>query len=447
MGNLIKITASAAFHRNPIKTENESNYYVNGWSMYDYKTDSAQVLIEKSGKEHLCAICDGMDMKVQDKSTTISAIRELKKFQESAKRSIKGIEVKAEQLCGIVEEVRNLFDSMVLGGTEEKNLVEPAFACLFISENKAFMLNAGNSKIYFIKDGNMRQFPPDSKQTERLLKMGILTNEQAEMLSNRYGISAEQQKSDIKKSDIYDIKKGDTILLCNSGLHEAVEEDRICELLMQEDTDVGHIANTLVREALKNGAQDDVTALVVRIEEEETGYARGVAENRNAVRYYRVRQVDRAHRSSKSVSRAVRRITATFLALIIVIGSIYGLYALWSEIIKGKDTMGRLEPTAVTSGTETAGEETEETEEYPSDDENGEDIDEPDEETETNRPGAAGAIEYKVKAGDSLYQISKKFYNDPEKYRLIMEANNIENPNFIMEGQILIIPDINQAAP
>lgn len=51
-------------------------------------------------------------------------------------------------------------------------------------------------------------------------------------------------------------------------------------------------------------------------------------------------------------------------------------------------------------------------------------------------------IEYYVKKGDTIFNISKKFYNDYNKRLKIMEYNNIKNPNQIRIGQKLLIPKI-----
>jgi len=48
---------------------------------------------------------------------------------------------------------------------------------------------------------------------------------------------------------------------------------------------------------------------------------------------------------------------------------------------------------------------------------------------------------YKVKIGDTLRAIARRFYNDPDKFVFIAEANNIRNPDKIEVGQILKIPD------
>jgi nucleoid-associated protein YgaU len=57
---------------------------------------------------------------------------------------------------------------------------------------------------------------------------------------------------------------------------------------------------------------------------------------------------------------------------------------------------------------------------------------------------AVKTVNYKVKPGDSLYKLSMDFYGDPQKVKLIMEANNISNPDHLMVGQVLIIPSDEQ---
>jgi pilus assembly protein CpaB len=53
---------------------------------------------------------------------------------------------------------------------------------------------------------------------------------------------------------------------------------------------------------------------------------------------------------------------------------------------------------------------------------------------------SAEDIQYTVKKGDTLKSISEAFYGDPDKYPLIKEANNIENEDIILIGEIIIIP-------
>ncbi len=49
---------------------------------------------------------------------------------------------------------------------------------------------------------------------------------------------------------------------------------------------------------------------------------------------------------------------------------------------------------------------------------------------------------YTIQAGDTLGSIARKFYNDPMKYKEIIELNHIVNPHVILAGQEIILPGI-----
>jgi hypothetical protein len=51
---------------------------------------------------------------------------------------------------------------------------------------------------------------------------------------------------------------------------------------------------------------------------------------------------------------------------------------------------------------------------------------------------------YKVRSGDTLGKIAKKFYDDASRFPLIVTANNISNPDRLKAGQQLVIPDIDK---
>lgn len=54
---------------------------------------------------------------------------------------------------------------------------------------------------------------------------------------------------------------------------------------------------------------------------------------------------------------------------------------------------------------------------------------------------------YVVQAGDTLWDIAKRFYGDPFKYHLISKANHLTNPNLIAVGQRLTIPRLTPPPP
>ncbi len=65
------------------------------------------------------------------------------------------------------------------------------------------------------------------------------------------------------------------------------------------------------------------------------------------------------------------------------------------------------------------------------------------------QPASASAApqEYIIKPGDTLSRLSERFYNSPEKWTKIYEANreSVRNPNYIYIGQRIIIPPDDRA--
>lgn len=445
----ININASAASHVGMIKATNQNNFYVNGRFMQDYETDSVQVSLESSGNEFLFAVSSGMDREMPDVGTSLSIMRELKRFHDRIKNSSKDAQLKFDQLCDSVEETNNLTYSIQLGTGERDE--KPAFTGLLISESSAFSVSIGKSRVYILRDGNIKQIASDGKKTERLLKMGIITHEQADMLSARYGAPDEKDRTELRKSDIKGLRTGDTFLLCSSGLSDMVDEERIYEILL-EQRDTSQIANLLIKEALRNGGEDNITALVVRIERanaKQTTDTNG--EKIKPFHYIRPQRKDSSKympavsKRPRRISKMTRKIISTAVAFIIVAASIYGLYKLWISI--GKDDItgdALLPPDTHQSGTQ----QQDGSQEPEQPDGNADQI--PDSDGDPNNAseenqGTGKQVTYTVVKGDSLYQISRRFYNDPQKYKLIMEANDIEDPNFIKAGQVLIIPDVTDS--
>ncbi|MFC7242388.1 LysM peptidoglycan-binding domain-containing protein [Catellatospora aurea] len=59
----------------------------------------------------------------------------------------------------------------------------------------------------------------------------------------------------------------------------------------------------------------------------------------------------------------------------------------------------------------------------------------------TTKAPAAAERTYKVKSGDTLWDIAAQYYGDGRQYMKIAKANNIANPNLINVGVVLKIPE------
>jgi nucleoid-associated protein YgaU len=61
------------------------------------------------------------------------------------------------------------------------------------------------------------------------------------------------------------------------------------------------------------------------------------------------------------------------------------------------------------------------------------------EETEETAETAKGE-EYVIVWGDTLWDISRRYYRDPFQYKMLAKVNKIQNPDLIFAKQKIFIP-------
>ena len=49
-------------------------------------------------------------------------------------------------------------------------------------------------------------------------------------------------------------------------------------------------------------------------------------------------------------------------------------------------------------------------------------------------------VTYKIKWGDTLWDIADTYYKNPWRYKKIAKYNNIKNPDYIISGTVITIP-------
>jgi len=85
------------------------------------------------------------------------------------------------------------------------------------------------------------------------------------MLNRHLGMPPEEGILEADISEIIQLQKGDTFLLCSDGLTDMVEDETIKDILAAS-IDTKEAAQMLINEALKNGGKDNVTAVVLKFD-------------------------------------------------------------------------------------------------------------------------------------------------------------------------------------
>ena len=142
---------------------------------------------------------------------------------------------------------------------------------LTLAGEEAFVANVGDSRCYRVRDGQCEQLTTDHSRVAEMLRMRMITPEQAaghparSMLTRSLGADLLVQVDVVKETS----RQGDTFVLCSDGVWDVIGRTDIAEVA----TSIGGpdaptpavAAQRLVDTAISRGTTDNVTAVVVRI--------------------------------------------------------------------------------------------------------------------------------------------------------------------------------------
>jgi protein phosphatase len=135
-------------------------------------------------------------------------------------------------------------------------------------KNRMYIGHVGDSRCYRIRRGELRQMTRDhSLINDYLLAMPDLTEEQKSELPKNVITRAlgmqDQVMVDLQSDEP---QPGDMYLLCSDGLSGMIADDEILDILMSTG-DIGEGCRRLVARANEHGGEDNITAVLVRIDE------------------------------------------------------------------------------------------------------------------------------------------------------------------------------------
>lgn len=138
--------------------------------------------------------------------------------------------------------------------------------------SKMYIGHVGDSRAYRVREGSIVQMTRDhSLVNDYLLAMPELTEEQRNELPKNVitrALGMQEHVAVDLQSD--DAQVGDYYVLCSDGLSGMIDDSEILEVVMSS-TDLEEVCRRLVALANEHGGEDNITALVVRIEPDAEG--------------------------------------------------------------------------------------------------------------------------------------------------------------------------------
>ncbi len=152
----------------------------------------------------------------------------------------------------------------------EEALQQDAFmgtTCVVVvlKDNAVYIANVGDSLVYLIRNGQMRQIAENHSWVAEQIRMGTMTQEEAEAQgkSNLITRCLGSESTVQVYTGTEQVQDKDILVLCTDGLHTQVSENEIRTIAEQYGSEES--TQRLIERANENGGVDNVTAIVVRV--------------------------------------------------------------------------------------------------------------------------------------------------------------------------------------
>jgi len=143
----------------------------------------------------------------------------------------------------------------------------------WLNGTKLSVAHVGDSRAYLLRAGSLQQLTNDHSLVAEQVRRGILTPQQAEesdMQSVLLRALGANPEVDVEVDEV-EVMPRDVVLFCSDGLTRMVTEPEIAGSL-QAETDPASAAQKLVDLANERGGLDNVTVIVVRVQDETKGW-------------------------------------------------------------------------------------------------------------------------------------------------------------------------------
>ena len=267
--NMIK--ASVVTNKGLVRLNNEDNYFFDGevlpeLSKNKFSTDKTTF------KTCVFAIFDGMGGENAGEVAAQLAVNQLLPYYEKMKSEKSDVTNTIKLFQKYIEETNNYIYEKAVEDIETGGMGTTCVS-LFIIDKQAICLNLGDSRAYLLRDNTLHQISEDHTEGERLIKIGALSRAEVRkhksrnILTRHLGVSPEEGKMEATFSEIFNLKKGDTFLLCSDGLTDMLPDETIKSIL-STCFDVTDQTQMLVSKALEKGGKDNITVNIIQYDED-----------------------------------------------------------------------------------------------------------------------------------------------------------------------------------
>lgn len=129
----------------------------------------------------------------------------------------------------------------------------------------AYIANVGDSRVYLIREGHIRQLTNDHSWVAEQVRAGMLTDEQARTHAHRNVITRALGTQPEVEADLFVevLQDGDLLLLCSDGLSGPVSDEEMNRIISSSSPQ--EAVRGLIAQANEQGGPDNITAVLIHV--------------------------------------------------------------------------------------------------------------------------------------------------------------------------------------
>jgi protein phosphatase len=223
----------------------------------------------------LFVVCDGMGGHVGGEFASAIAVNTIEEVLATMEFRPEELELAADETTTEIQRERLRYAIRLAGKRiYEKATLEPEYKgmgttalALLVDEGNAFIAHVGDSRAYRIREGRIEQLTEDHSLVNEKIRAGLLTPEEAKNHKLKNIITRSLGYMDEVEIDLQvcALRRGDRFLLCSDGLSGLVEAAEMGETVL--DMGPQAAARSLVDLACERGGDDNITVIILRIDE------------------------------------------------------------------------------------------------------------------------------------------------------------------------------------
>ncbi|GAA1117126.1 PP2C family serine/threonine-protein phosphatase [Citricoccus alkalitolerans] len=130
------------------------------------------------------------------------------------------------------------------------------------------VFNVGDSRTYRLSEGEFEQVSVDHSEVQEMVDQGYLTDEEARHHPRRHVITRALGTGEASTADFWmlSVHDGDRLMVCSDGLTSEVPDEEIRRELAENHSPQDAV-DALIRLALDGGGRDNITVIVVDVED------------------------------------------------------------------------------------------------------------------------------------------------------------------------------------